>query len=309
MLVVSIHAPARGATAANWLRVVVRKFQSTPPRGGRRATIGDCKQPPPVSIHAPARGATLIPCEISFPLKSFNPRPREGGDRAPVHVARRRHPFQSTPPRGGRRLFSGRKALRYDVSIHAPARGATAGVLFDSPHAGSFNPRPREGGDWLPSGFPPSTELFQSTPPRGGRPTINGQISALQAFQSTPPRGGRPTYAVRFGGAVPVSIHAPARGATRLGRSRPVGYYRFNPRPREGGDERLKESRSMGLRFNPRPREGGDSAAAPGSIGYSRFNPRPREGGDRIDSKLLCREAFTSLERASRGNDKSLALV
>ena len=61
--------------------------------------------------------------------------------------------------------------------------------------------------------------------------------------------------------------------------------------------------------FNPRPREGGDQERRSDRVSGCSFNPRPREGGDRIDSKLLCREAFTSLERACRGNDKSLALI
>ena len=66
---VSIHAPAWGATAephAERLRGGNHEFQSTPPRGGRRA----CRAAP--AIHAPAWGATTT------------------------------GRFQSTPPRGGR---------------------------------------------------------------------------------------------------------------------------------------------------------------------------------------------------------------
>src|SRR5436309_7925175 len=100
---VSIHAPARGAP---------------PPRPHRRP-VWD------VSIHAPARGATSATWTRPGRGRSFNPRPRAGGD----HVRPRLHhpgvavsihapargatmydhayttqelPFQSTPPRGGR---------------------------------------------------------------------------------------------------------------------------------------------------------------------------------------------------------------
>ena len=46
---------------------------------------------------------------------------RKGG---PVHA------FQSTPPRGGRLICSELIGVYVNVSIHAPARGATEGELF-----------------------------------------------------------------------------------------------------------------------------------------------------------------------------------
>ena len=61
---VSIHAPARGATADMINIDLLQAFQSTPPRGGRRL-IG--LKPPSywrVSIHAPARGATCLKRKI-----------------------------------------------------------------------------------------------------------------------------------------------------------------------------------------------------------------------------------------------------
>ncbi len=57
-----------------------------------------------------------------------------------------------------------------------------------------FNPRPRAGGDY--------------------RVTTAGDASAL--FQSTPPRGGRHDRVVGLDLGMPVSIHAPARGATKI---------------------------------------------------------------------------------------------
>ena len=77
--------------------------------------------------------------------------------------------FQSTPPHGGRRCFYrgghgnsegfnprprtggdcpvGRVTPAQCVSIHAPARGATAALQALSGHRTGFNPRPRTGGD------------------------------------------------------------------------------------------------------------------------------------------------------------------
>ena len=77
------------------------------------------------------------------------------------------------------------------VSIHAPARGATAPPLKAEQNM-SFNPRAREGRDpftlrlfWLWS------FQFQSTRPRGARPDSTVHDCASHAFQSTRPRGAR----------------------------------------------------------------------------------------------------------------------
>jgi len=98
---VSIHAPARGAT----LRIRVH-LQHTR-----------------VSIHAPAWGATAASSALLSFIASFDPRPRAGGDfdqpvnlgriQVSIHAPARgatfpviNHssftPFRSTPPRGGR---------------------------------------------------------------------------------------------------------------------------------------------------------------------------------------------------------------
>ena len=127
LAVVSIHAPARGATPFAFYRAcTVEKFQSTPPRGGRRSVLLMKPIAASVSIHAPARGATQLrsvllawhrvsihaPARGATPAQmpgtpcvgGFNPRPRAGGD----------------PPGQRQRLRTPA------VSIHAPARGATA---------------------------------------------------------------------------------------------------------------------------------------------------------------------------------------
>ena len=55
---VSIHAPARGATTLWKMRINDSKFQSTLPRGERLFRISIVSFIFFVSIHAPARGAT-----------------------------------------------------------------------------------------------------------------------------------------------------------------------------------------------------------------------------------------------------------
>ena len=166
-LCVSIHAPARGATILECnvglvifsfnprpraggdrirqlIHCVLSAFQSTPPRGGRpRAFSGRVTQD--LFQSTPPRGGRPSPFEELFPYLGF----------------------QSTPPRGGR-LRGVYSTHETDVSIHAPARGAT--------HM---------------SGREPGTNVFQSTPPRGGRHSPGGRKDPLTMFQSTPPRGGR----------------------------------------------------------------------------------------------------------------------
>ena len=87
-----------------------------------------------------------------------------------------------------------------------------------------------------------------------------------------------------------VSIHAPARGATRLCSADRAAApdARFNPRPRTGGDAMHSydaEPRSTNT-FQSTPPHGGRhfflrSFSIPC---FSRFNPRPRTGGDRAET-------------------------
>ena len=106
---------------------------------------------------------------------SFNPRPRRGGDLTQTATSAR--PAQ--------------------VSIRAPAGGATISRLDDR----SMN------------------NLFQSAPPQGGRRTTTGAAGARRkSFNPRPRRGGDQLYAIDCRAAL-VSIRAPAGGATANPRS------------------------------------------------------------------------------------------
>ena len=100
--IISIHAPAKGATWQVQRLKRVRKFQSTLPRRERpscktklyflspnfnpRSREGSddyqllCLRIVCISIHAPAKGATLLRRCFLFGFKDFNPRSREGSD-------------------------------------------------------------------------------------------------------------------------------------------------------------------------------------------------------------------------------------
>ena len=79
-----------------------------------------------ISIHAPARGATdgrvcFLPLQIDF-----NPRSREGSDNPMSRFFTYTATFQSTLPRGERLAQYVIYYNHRNISIHAPARGATS---------------------------------------------------------------------------------------------------------------------------------------------------------------------------------------
>ena len=101
--------PRAGGDVPHWQRHARQMFQSTPPRGGRPVTrwricdrIGFNPRP---RAGGDVHGRMSQPCN-----RCFNPRPRAGGDR---------------------NTYCGKQPVA-EVSIHAPARGAT--VLLSAYH-------------------------------------------------------------------------------------------------------------------------------------------------------------------------------
>ena len=139
---ISIHAPARGATAIRALLDLDTLFQSTLPRGERQ---GHCvrSEYTAISIHAPARGATAASGQAGGDIQNFNPRSREGSDD-----------------------LSGSCQRSLVISIHAPARGATR-MRSSRPCSWYFNPRSREGSDNLPARLCAVKEISIHAPARG----------------------------------------------------------------------------------------------------------------------------------------------
>ena len=235
-------------------------------------------------------------------IKNFNPRSREGsdGDQAvftPVSVISIHAPVKGATRHAGRRCcrtgyFNPRSREGSDgymtgitqnvgISIHAPAKGATARTGKDFFRYGYFNPRSREGSDRL---------IFRLK-------------EIIQEFQSTLPRRERlkTVYLDRWCNRI--SIHAPAKGATRAG----VGWWfacvYFNPRSREGSDANggafpisaktfqstlpRRERRYKRLRRvwdevfqSTLPRRERHFRVTFPSESSSNFNPRSREGSD-----------------------------
>ena len=241
-----------------------------------------------VSIHAPARGATELRPTGPGCIDGFNPRPRAGGDTStricPVATCR----FQSTPPRGGRRpsaLSMMRDSHRFQSTPPRGGRPAVVVVRLDA--AAVFQSTPPRGGRRAASRTAASLlARFQSTPPRGGRPDARQRSRRLEGFNPRPRAGGDRAMSIRCRWHDPVSIHAPARGATttspiavddigmfqstppRGGRRRAfVGRRTDGPvsihAPARGATMAMRDLRSrLGHGFNPRPRAGGDAQRA-----------------------------------------------
>ena len=97
-------------------------------------------------------------------------------------------------------------------------------------------------------------------------------------FQSTPPRGKRLAHRPRAHRS-DVSIHAPAREATRAGiLDVPVMWFQSTP-PRGKRLGATTRTRLVNC-FNPRPRAGSDSLRYDKRSTTDGFNPRPRAGSD-----------------------------
>ena len=208
----------------------------------------------------------------------FNPRTREGCDRALKATKESKDHFN---PRTREGCDHCRHLLgqRVSISIHAPAKGATMCIVdcvkqskFQSTHPRrvrqgtisrgtarkDFNPRTREGCDLIDSYKYAIELLFQSTHPRRVRQSV---------FQG-------PLLNVL------ISIHAPAKGATKQLADFRQDRRNFNPRTREGCDPWADLTSTSTAYFNPRTREGCDLVGVLYPYHYPDFNPRTREGCD-----------------------------
>ena len=168
------------------------RFQSTLPRGERRNQV----------------------CGRVGKVCDFNPRSREGSD--PIRSSNRDKSIQ--------------------ISIHAPARGATPYYLHKWISFYHFNPRSREGSDRTMLLQLLVRSGFQSTLPRGERRSCcTFYLNYNQISIHAPARGA--TYCSDLTELfTSISIHAPARGATLIFRHPYLQYLNFNPRSREGSD-------------------------------------------------------------------------
>ena len=92
-----------------------------------------------VSIHAPARGATARSLSPPDSSKSFQSTRPQGARHGMASKELGMSMFQSTRPQGARPLLERSRTTGRGVSIHAPARGATAFDLVKNEKAQGKN--------------------------------------------------------------------------------------------------------------------------------------------------------------------------
>ena len=209
-LEISIHAPTRGATPKlQKSSPLTIQFQSTHPRGVRPADRRKLWDMIHISIHAPARGATMLQAGNGLwdPFQSTHPR----GVRHRLSASDfAEEGFQSTHPRGVRPKRSWRDT-RTPIFQSTHPRGVRLCIFVCiSLEKYYFNPRTREGCDFL----------------------MYCRMSCSFQFQSTHPRGVRHSVEQALNKAYGISIHAPARGATSVNDESDPAYVFQSTHPR-----------------------------------------------------------------------------
>ena len=127
-----------------------------------------------ISIHAPARGATrqqLSP----YPSAQFQSTLPRGERLVPCGIVIKGTRFQSTLPRGERPRPGHTADTAHQISIHAPARGATIHSSTKHSPRGNFNPRSREGSDPVDSS---ACVIVCDFNPRSREGSDNGKIKS-----------------------------------------------------------------------------------------------------------------------------------
>ena len=258
IILISIHAPPRGATTA------------------RRGFPGGS----PISIHAPPRGATIPNCATRTFAEYFNSRPSARGDVALAHVFHSRNISIHAPPRGA--------TLRSALSSRAPsnfnsrpsARG-DFGFGAQRIHRMLFQFTPLREGRLCDSLRASSKHSFQFTPLREGRRARRDRTQHRRQISIHAPPRGATNEVIRQRKKRNISIHAPPRGATTLPAAGILNRRHFNSRPSARGDGTVSKSALCVIRFQFTPlREGRlPRMLSEGEAGEN-FNSRPSARGD-----------------------------
>ena len=156
----------RSLTSMHWYKGKPT-FQSTLPRGERPA-MTDLFAASLVFQSTLPRGERRDTSLFMADSNDFNPRSREGSDVTRMMLRLGRGISIHAPARGAT-VTAGQKQRGQDISIHAPARGATSSSTAGQGNRRYFNPRSREGSDYIDSDTKWVSKKFQSTLPRGER--------------------------------------------------------------------------------------------------------------------------------------------
>ena len=168
--------------------------------------------------------------------------------------------FQSTRPHGARQMTVYVPITTCVVSIHAPARGATGQASLPFRSFRSFNPRARTGRDYRRGH---STHVVIGFNPRARTGRDRGR--------------GSNGY-----GVLTVSIHAPARGATRDFRGAIIKLFVSIHAPARGATPSCSVSPRKRCVSIHAPARGATWTFRVPPFVWDSFNPRARTGRDFI---------------------------
>ena len=123
--IISIHAPAKGATHHSAQDCPIYRNFNPRSREGSDPDLLDLVQRINISIHAPAKGAPPRLAPLSRTVVYFNPRSREGSDRSIVMALSFLPHISLHAPVKGATLVRAVLLVALHISIHAPVKGAT----------------------------------------------------------------------------------------------------------------------------------------------------------------------------------------
>ena len=173
--------------------------------------------------------------EAQLTWSAFQSTPPHGGRPSGSFSAGTAILFQSTPPHGGRPQVGGALDAVDEVSIHAPAWGATSSAAAGHEHGTQVSIHaPAWGATSLVTHLHPIDRVSIHAPAWGATDRGGGGWLCHRGFNPRPRVGGDPVRAEQSRSRI-VSIHAPAWGATRSIPPEMSGWGVFQSTPPHGG--------------------------------------------------------------------------
>ncbi len=210
--------------------------------------------------------------------------------------------FLSTLPMRGATAFAVTDYPKSDnISIHAPARGATdngravckvcdfyprsrkgsdAGADDLQPGRNHFYPRSRKGSDDQAAAGPAGLGDFYPRSRKGSDSKLEAELRSNKQFLSTLPQGERQYGVDTHEDGYVISIHAPARGATGHRYVYLYGYTISIHAPARGATRSTREYRTAMAISIHAPARGATDAGQLLGADISDFYPRSRKGSD-----------------------------
>ena len=251
LVIISIHAPAWGATVRSlrrsarawyfnprsrmgsdrfWMSSILigSVFQSTLPHGERQNRVKRLDASKRFQSTLPHGERPHSPTQTCA-RTNFNPRSRMGSDYSATGNWTLVMKFQSTLPHGERPAARREMVEFWETDFNPRSRmGSDTEATGAASSCSYFNPRSRMGSDPSSTATSPQYDTFQSTLPHGERLILSYASCDSYGFQSTLPHGERPV-----GGLATMAEACD-----------------FNPRSRMGSDDSLVRIVACGQRIS-----------------------------------------------------------